>query len=284
MSVLESVLSDLAAEGDQLRTAVAGLDDAAWATPVPAERWTIATTIAHLLWTDEVAVLAARAGTPEGKEAWDAVVLQAIADPTGFVDAGAVEIAVLPPADLMARWDAGRAALTGALREVPDGTKMPWFGPPMSPTSMATARFMETWAHALDVYDGLVSTGSTTGNGSTTGSSAIAARPAPSDRIKHVAHLGVRTRGFSYVQNGLEPPTAEVRVELTAPSGATWTWGPDDATQSVTGSAYDFCQLVTQRIHRDDTDLVAVGDDAEQWLRIAQAFAGPAGGGREARG
>lgn len=266
MSVLESVLSDLAVEGDQLRTAVAGLDDAAWATPVPAERWTIATTIAHLLWTDEVAVLAARAGTPEGKEAWDAVVLQAIADPTGFVDAGAVEIAVLPPADLMARWDAGRAALAAALREVPDGTKMPWFGPPMSPTSMATARFMETWAHALDVYDGL------------------GERPPATDRIKHVAHLGVRTRGFSYVQNGLEPPTAEVRVELTAPSGATWTWGPDDATQSVTGSAYDFCQLVTQRIHRDDTDLVAVGDDAEQWLRIAQAFAGPAGGGREARG
>jgi mycothiol maleylpyruvate isomerase-like protein len=32
---------------------------------------------------------------------------------------------------------------------------MPWFGPPMSPTSMATARFMETWAHGLDVYAAL---------------------------------------------------------------------------------------------------------------------------------
>ena len=133
-------------------------------------------------------MLAAHADTPEGKEAWDEVVLQAIADPTGFVDVGAHELAALAPADLLARWDAGRAALAAALRAVPDGTKMPWFGPPMSPTSMATARFMETWAHALDVYD------------------ALGERPEITDRIKHVAHLGVRTRNYSFVQQQLEPP------------------------------------------------------------------------------
>jgi len=271
VSVFDDVLADLTAEGDQLRAAVAGLDagvQGGWTTPVPAEGWTIATTVAHLLWTDEVAVLAAHADSPEGKEAWDEVVLKAIADPSGFVDEGAHELAQLPPADLLARWDAGRAALGAALRAVPDGQKMPWFGPPMSPTSMATARFMETWAHALDVYDALASTGSTTG------------RPPVTDRIKQVAHLGVRTRSYSFAQQQLEPPAEELRVELTAPSGELWTWGPEDAVQSVTGSAYDFCQLVTQRIHRDDTDLVAVGADAEKWLTIAQAFAGPAGDGR----
>jgi uncharacterized protein (TIGR03084 family) len=265
VTVFDDVLADLTAEGDQLRAAVAALDDAGWAIPVPAEGWTIATTIAHLLWTDEVAVLAARADTPEGKEAWDEVVLRAIADPNGFVDAAALELAELAPADLLSRWDAGRAALGAALREVPEGQKMPWFGPPMSPTSMCTARFMETWAHALDVYD------------------ALGGRPPITDRIKQVAHLGVRTRNYSFTQNGLEPPTEEFSVELAAPSGAVWTWGPEDAAQRVSGSAYDFCQLVTQRIHRDDTDLVAVGDDAEKWLAIAQAFAGPAGNGREAK-
>jgi uncharacterized protein (TIGR03084 family) len=273
-NLFEAVLADLTVEGDQLRAAVADLDssdDGGWATPVPAEGWTIATTVAHLLWTDEVAVLAARADTPEGKEAWDEVVLQAIADPNGFVDTAAHELAQLPPAELLARWDAGRAALGSALSEVPDGQKMPWFGPPMSPTSMATARFMETWAHALDVYDALVS------------ADAIAERPAVTDRIKQVAHLGVRTRNYSFAQQQLAPPADEFRIELTAPSGELWTWGPDDATQRVTGSAYDFCQLVTQRIHRDDTDLVTVGADAEKWLTIAQAFAGPAGGGRETR-
>lgn len=264
MTVFDKVLADLTTEGDQLRAAVAGLDETDWRTPVPAKGWTVATTIAHLLSTDEVAVLAAHADTSEGKEAWDEVLLRAVADPNGFMDKGAHELAELAPEDLLARWDAGRAALSKALQEVPEAQKMPWFGPPMSPTSMATARFMETWAHALDVYDSL------------------GERPAVTDRIKHVAHLGVRTRNYSFAQNELEAPAEEFRIELAAPSGEVWAWGPEDAAQSVKGSAYDFCQLVTQRIHRDDTDLVTVGADAEQWMTIAQAFAGPAGDGREA--
>jgi uncharacterized protein (TIGR03084 family) len=98
--------------------------------------------------------------------------------------------------------------------------------------------------------------------------------------VRHVAHLGVRTRDFAFSVHGLEPPTEEFRISLTAPSGDLWAWGPEDAEQRVTGSAYDFCRLVTQRIHREDTDLVATGDDAEHWLTIAQAFAGPSGEGR----
>jgi len=269
VSVFDDVADDLRAEGDDLRAAVAPLPTELWRAMTPAEGWTTATTIAHLLWTDEVAVLAAGAHTPAGKEAWDAVVLEAIADPTGYVDARALEIGDLAPDALLARWDAARSALPEALRAVPAGQKMPWFGPPMSPTSMATARFMETWAHGLDVYDALV------------GAGALAALPEPTDRIRHVAHIGVRTRGFAFANNGLEAPVEDIRVELTAPSGESWTWGGEDAARRVSGSAYDFCRLVTQRVHRDDTDLVATGDDAERWLTIAQAFAGPAGGGRE---
>jgi uncharacterized protein (TIGR03084 family) len=94
----------------------------------------------------------------------------------------------------------------------------------------------------------------------------------------------VRTRDFAFSVHQLPPPAEEFRIELRAPSGGTWTWGPEDAAQTVSGSAYDFCLLVTQRVHRDDTDLVATGADAERWLGIAQAFAGPPGGGREAVG
>ena len=72
-------------------------------------------------------------------------------------------------------------------------------------------------------------------------------------------------------------------MELTAPSGATWTWGPEDAGERVAGLAYDFCRLVTQRVHHDDTDLGATGPGAERWLGIAQCFAGPPGAGRERR-
>ncbi len=259
--LLDRLLADLKAEGDLLWNAVAGLDEDGWHTPTPADGWDVATQVGHLLWTDEVAVAAAT-----DKEAWDAVVMQAIEDPNGFVDAAAHEVAQLSPPALLARWGKARTALVAALRGLPAGEKMPWFGPPMSSASMATARFMETWAHSADVH------------------AALGVEPPVTDRIRNVAHLGVRTRNFAFSVHRLEPPAEEFRVELKAPSGELWTWGPEEAAQSVTGSAHDFCLLVTQRVHRDDTDLVATGDDAERWLGIAQAFAGPPGEGRKPGG
>ena len=259
--VLEGVLADLTAEGDRLEAIVAGLDADAWRTPTPAAGWTVATQVAHLAWTDEVAVTAAT-----DKAGWDALVTEAIKDPEGFVDAEAFRGAEAGPDELLDRWRAARAALVRTLRAVPPGEKLPWFGPPMSPTSMATARFMETWAHSLDVHE------------------ALGVDPERTDRVRHVAHLGVRTRNFAYLVHEKDAPTEEFRVELTAPSGDLWTYGPEDSTQSVRGSAWDFCLLVTQRVHRRDTDLVAQGRDANEWLSIAQAFAGPPGPGREPRG
>ncbi len=258
MTLLDDLLADLDAETTRLQRVVDDAGDDGWTAVTPAEGWTVATQVAHLVWTDEVAVVAAT-----DTERWDAMVLEAVADPEGFVDAGAHELARLPRVELRHRWQVAGAALRNALRGYPEGRKMPWFGPPMSPASMATARFMETWAHSRDVHD------------------ALDLEQPVTDRIRHVAHLGVRTRGFAFATHGLEPPATEARVSLTAPSGETWTWGPDDAEDTVTGSALDFCLLVTQRVHRDATDLVATGA-AEQWLAVAQAFAGPPGPGRAA--
>jgi uncharacterized protein (TIGR03084 family) len=124
---------------------------------------------------------------------------------------------------------------------------------------------METWAHGLDVHD------------------ALGAPREVTDRIRHVAHLGVRTRDWAFSLHRTAPPTEEFRFDLTAPSGDLWSWGPEDAPQRVTGPAYDFCLLVTQRVNRADTSLVAVGRDANLWLGIAQAFAGLPGQGRGPR-
>jgi uncharacterized protein (TIGR03084 family) len=256
--VLTQVLADLEAEGDRLEQLVAGLDDDGWHTPTPAPGWDVATQVAHLAWTDEVALKAAT-----DKAAWDAVVLEAIADPEGYVDAQALALA--PEPDLMPRWRRARAELRAALVAMPQGEKMPWFGPPMSPTSMATARLMETWAHSLDVHE------------------ALGADVEDTDRIRHVAHLGVRTRNFAFSVHGLEAPAEEFRIDLASPSGDVWSWGPEDAAQTLTGSAGDFCRLVTQRVHRADTDLVASGVDVDRWLDVAQAFAGQPGEGRAPR-
>lgn len=252
------MIEDLRAESDELDALVAPLPAEGWATPTPAEGWTIAHQIAHLLWTDRVALISA-VDEPRFAD----VVTEAAANPTGFVDAAADSlVAETNPEDLLADWRTTRAALHDALFHVEPNRKLLWFGPPMSAASMATARLMETWAHGLDVADALG-----------------VVRP-PTDRLRSIAHLGVRTRDFAFAVHSLPPSHEPFRVELTAPDGSLWTWGPEDAAQRVTGSAVDFCQLVTQRRPRAELDVTASGADAEQWLTIAQAFAGPPGKGR----
>jgi uncharacterized protein (TIGR03084 family) len=258
MATAGPIVDDLRAESDELDELVAELPAERWATPTPAPGWTIAHQIAHLLWSDRAALLSVNdeAGFTE-------VLGAAAADPAGFADRGAEEVvAATSPARLLADWRDNRAALHDDLLAVPDGRKLPWFGPPMSAASMATARLMETWAHGLDVADALG-----------------VKRPATA-RLRSIAHIGVRTRDFAFAINGLAAPADPFRVELTAPDGSIWTWGPENAAQRVTGLAEDFCMLVTQRRPRVALDVAAEGDDAQRWLTIAQAFAGPPGPGR----
>ncbi len=257
MGAAEQVVDDLRAESDDLDTLVATLPDTGWATATPAPGWTIAHQIAHLLWTDRVALVSLT-----DESGFAEVLAAAAANPTRFVDEGAEELCAAAPSRLLADWRSTRRRLHDALCAVADGRKLPWFGPPMSAASMATARLMETWAHGLDVAD------------------ALGVRRAATARLRSIAHIGVRTRDYAFVVNSLPPPTEPFRVELVAPDGGRWSWGPEDAVQRVTGSAEDFCALVTRRRPLAALDVAADGADAQRWLGIAQAFAGPPGAGR----
>jgi uncharacterized protein (TIGR03084 family) len=250
------IIADLRAESQSLDDLVAPLADADWSRDTPAAGWTIAHQIAHLAWTDTASLLAIT-----DPPAFDATVQAAAADPTGYVDRGATEFLAEPPV-LLARWREGREALAQALLGITPGTKVAWFGTAMSATSMATARIMETWAHGLDVADALGVT-----------------RP-PTARLRHIAHLGHRTVGYAFLVNGRPIPDQPVRVELAGIDGTTWAFGPEDAQNRVSGPALDFCLLVTQRRHRSDLALAAQGPVADEWLDIAQAFAGLPGSGR----
>ncbi|MEU9982343.1 TIGR03084 family metal-binding protein [Streptomyces sp. NPDC050856] len=260
MSDAAAVLHDLRDESEELDRLVRDLTGPEWAAPTPAPGWTVAHQIAHLAWTDAAALLAT---TDPGVFAARAA--RALAAPDSFVDEGAAAGAARPPGELLARWREGRDRLGRALLAAPPGARLPWYGPPMSVTSMATARLMETWAHGQDVAD------------------ALGAVRAPTARLRHVAWIGVRARDHAFAVRGRTPPAAPFRVELVAPDGGLWTYGPQDAGQRVTGPALDFCLLVTQRAHRDDLAVRAEGRDADRWLDIAQAFAGPAGAGRPPR-
>lgn len=261
MADLAELLADLDAESADADRLVAGLTPEQWAVPTPAPGWTIAHQIGHLAWTDEQALLAA---TDPDAFAGTLLAFADDGEPLGLTDRAAAGLAALGPPALLDRWRERRTSLKRALEQVPDGQRLPWFGPPMAVPSMVTARLMETWAHGQDIADALEVT------------------RAPSARLRHVAHIGVRARRFAYHAHGLDAPADEVRVELAGPGGQVWTWGPQDARQRVAGRALDFCLLVTQRRHRDDLAVTAVGEDADRWLDIAQAFAGPPGAGRVA--
>src|SRR5699024_8669857 len=148
-----ALMSDTAAafldECLDLDALVADLEPDAWSRDTPAAGWSIAHQIAHLAWTDEVALLAVT-----DAEGFREQQVAAQADP-GIVDEEATKGAAAPPAELLERWRVGRARLADALRTAPADAKLPWFGPPMSVRSMATARLMETWAHGQDVADAL---------------------------------------------------------------------------------------------------------------------------------
>jgi uncharacterized protein (TIGR03084 family) len=255
---MTALAADLAAESAVTRALVAGLDEPGWHTPTPAAGWDIADQIGHLAYFDEVTV---RSALHPGE--FEAELAAAPEDVNP--DAIAARFRDRSGAQLLGWFDTARAGLIATFAGLDPRARLPWFGPPMSAASSLTARIMETWAHTQDIAD------------------ALGVTREPTSRLRHVAHIGVGARAFSYAVHGKTPPPTPVRVELTGPDGDLWTWGPEDAADRVTGPALDFCLLVTQRRHRDDLALAIEGTGATEWLMIAQAFAGAAGTGRPRR-
>ena len=251
---MDAICDDLAAEHHSLDELVATLDEDGWSRLTPAAGWAIRDQISHLWFFDQRAAMALRDAD------------QFAADTEQLIAAGGTEASVvagraMTGSQLLGEWRRDRAALLVLARTVDPSARIPWYGPSMGARSFITARLMETWAHGQDVADALGVT-----------------RP-PTRRLRHVAHIGVRTRPFSYFINGKALPDVPVHVVLTAPEGDVWEWDAE-ASDSVRGDALDFCLVVTQRRHLDDTALQIDGAAAAEWMSIAQAFAGEPGNGR----
>jgi len=247
---LGALLVDLQAETDSLDAVLGDASDDVLASPTPAEGWSVADTVGHLWFFDREARRALQ--DPNGFTAsLDAL----FADPDAYMADHLAQVRGLGES-LMTSWQEERRLIIETLRQVDPSIRVPWYGPAMSPMSFGTARLMETWAHGQDIAD------------------ALGVTREPTDRLRHVAHLGVRTREFSYTIKGREAPDVPVFVALTSPSGDKWMWGDNRAADRITGTALDFCLLVTQRRLLDDLSLTIVGDAAREWMSIAQAFAG----------
>ncbi|MGH2757358.1 MAG: TIGR03084 family metal-binding protein, partial [Actinomycetota bacterium] len=188
--------------------------------------------------------------------------LETIAKDVGaFMDRSVATGRELDAEGVLDWWRRARMEMLEGARGIDPSTRIPWYGPPMSPASFVSARQMETWAHGQDVADTLGIDRDNTA------------------RIRNVAHIGVLSRKHSYVNRGLAVPEEPVLVELKSPDGETWTWG--DGAENIKGSAVDFCLVVTQRRHPHDTRLEMDGPHAREWMSIAQAYAGPPGPGRK---
>ncbi|MFZ1985874.1 MAG: TIGR03084 family metal-binding protein [Desulfatitalea sp.] len=252
---MKTLCADLAWEQDALDALVSGLIPAAWQTLAPCGNWTVKDEICHLAYFDYTARLSAT-----DPQAFQRHLVEDLGRIKNMDEATEITLAkgrAMATGDLLAWWRKERRQLVDALVRLSPKDRLPWYGPPMSARSFASARLMETWAHGQDIYDVL-----------------SVERP-PSPGLRHIAHLGVTTFGWSFANRGLQVPEAAVHVELTAPSGEIWSWGDDAAGQHISGPAVDFCLVAIQRRHVDDTALVVIGDVARKWMEVAQCFAGP---------
>ncbi len=258
MPELTDVFTDLVTEGEVLHKIMAGLDAAQWARPTPAPGWTVKHQVAHMASVFHIAGLAASDPglfakmTAGAEKDFDAAVAELLKP---YLAAASTD-------ELLDRWRAELDASAAALSALPPDQLVPWVARPLPARVLACAGLMELFAHGQDITD------------------TVGAQRQHTDRIGHLAWFATRNRDFGYQVRGLTPPETEFRYELTAPSGATWEFGPADAEQRITGPAADFCLLVTRRRHRDDLAVRATGADADQWLDIAQAYRGSPGPGR----
>ena len=247
---------DFKEECDSIAEILDGKSDAHFDTPTLFKGWTIFDIIAHL-------------------HLWNIAADQTLNDPDEFVKFVTMAMGGLMQGkthqqlqneyfagkcgtELFKEWRDYYPAMAERFAKADPDTRVKWAGPDMSVRSCIIARQMEHWAHAQAIFDVL---GLDRVNG---------------DRLKNVAHIGVTTYSWSFKVNGREPILPKPYVRLTAPSGAIWEWNEPQDDNKVEGSAEEFSQVVTQCRNIGDTKLSLIGEAANEWMTIAQAFAGGA--------
>jgi uncharacterized protein (TIGR03084 family) len=245
---------DLVAEADELRTFLETLGADEWQRETGFMTWTPWDVVAHLHFFDEVSMLSLQgleAFTPERDELIAKIMKGQTNKQIARDRYGAIS-----PGELLDRWQQTCREMARQLGESDPKRRLPWFGPDMGVRMFTTARFMETWAHGQEIYD------------------LKKAQRSYTDRIQHIATIGVKTFGWTFVNRKLEPPGPQPYVRLVAPSGAVWEFGEPSESEFVRGQAIDFCHVVTQGRNVADTPLAVQGPVATQWMSIAQCFAG----------
>jgi uncharacterized protein (TIGR03084 family) len=253
------LIDDLLAERLALEAVLRSISGAAWDIPTHAVGWAVRDQVAHLAATDEAAARVLTHGGDTRQSRADLIPERGGGATTDrALDRGRS----IAPGELLDWWSGAGTILAQAARAADEQARITWAGLSMSVTSFLTSRLMETWSHGLDVVD------------------VVGVERPDTDRLRHIAFLGLRTRPYPYIARGLPVPAEPISVELDLPSGVQWGSRAIGGANRIRGTAVDFCRVVSRRRHVMDTDLLVEGDAARGWMEIAQVYAGPPGTGR----
>ena len=239
------IFTDLESEHAQLEAMLDQLSAAQWSSPSDAPGWSIADVVLHLAQTEEAIPLSAdatdEAGWRDGDDSVDDMVEQWVRRER---DA---------PTVIFERWKAAHRRAVATLRAADPDRKLRWAAAPLKPATIATTRIAEHWAHALDI------------------AVPLGIDYPDTDRLRHIAWLGCTTLPYAFGLDGLEPQP--VFVEVTSPSGATWSFGAPSAPNHLRGTASEFCRIGAKRLAPQASNITATGPFAAQALRVLRNYA-----------
>jgi uncharacterized protein (TIGR03084 family) len=251
---MDAIVDALEAQQAELTGLLEGLDADGWRRPTRCEGWDVADVVLHLVDTNVMAQ-----GSTDGR--FDEVLdgLLEGAPPAGDVDDGAAVMVELhrglPHDQLLARWRDEAAHLAASLRAGDPDEKVTWVAGQLRRRTLATTRLAETWIHTGDV------------------AGALGVALAPTDRLQHIARLAWRTLPYAFQKAG-RTLSGPVAFELLGPTGASWSFVPDEpAVTTVRGSGADLCDVAARRRKPASTDLVAEGPDAAAVLQLVRTYA-----------
>lgn len=240
-----NVFDDLDSESAQLESMLESLSAEQWLLPSNATGWSVADVVLHLAQSEESIPLSASIQT-EAEWSTDANKVDDLVDQ--WVQRERDE-----PLAVFERWKVAHRRSAATLRAADESRKLRWAAAPLKPATLATTRIAEHWAHALDI------------------AVPLGVDYPDTDRLRHVAWLGYRTLPYAFRLARIVPQP--VFVELTAPAGATWTFGSPSAPTHVCGMAAQFCRIGARRLNAHDSSVTASGPLADATLQLLRNYA-----------
>lgn len=232
---------ELLKESDAAFDFVDSLDELEWQSPTVVPGWTVRDHVAHLARFDEAARVA-------------------LTNPSAFRRLAELDQATQPwfpshlgkqishlPSEGIADWfNRARRALLDAYRHTPAETTTPWYGSDRTPEFSAALRLMETWLHIQDIVD------------------ALEGRRESVPTVLHGSPYHEVADTTCFALPHIAPADRGIRIELITPRGDLWSWGSSGDGSIVSGSAVDFCLVLSGRRRADEVTLAVEGTAARR--------------------